>query len=190
MGSQKLLLRWTWRAGIILLLLLCALPRPLPVDAQRPSEHQVKAAFLFNFPNFVEWPADVLTDTSTTLTIGILGKDPFGNVFLPFIEKTVKGRKARLERSDRLQELPFCHVLYICESEKKYLPQILEQFRGRSVLTVSASEGFAQAGVMINFVLEKSKVRFEINVDAAEGAGLKLSAKLLKLARIIEKEQS
>ena len=189
MGLSRSLSRWMQRAGIILLSLLCILQRPLPAEAQRPSEHQVRAAFLFNFPNFVEWPADILTDSSMTLTIGILGKDSFGNVFAPFIEKTVKGRRVRLERSNRLQELPFCHVLYICESEKKYLPQILEQFRGRSVLTVGASEGFAQAGVMINFVLEKNKVRFEINVDAAESAGLKLSAKLLKLARIIEEEQ-
>jgi len=160
-----------------------------PVLGQRPSEYQVKAAFLYNFPNFVEWPAEVFPDTATTLTIGILGKDSFGGAFAPFVGEIVRGRTLVVERSTRLQELPFCHILFISVSEEKYLPQILEHFRDRSVLTVGETPGYAQAGVMINFVLQENKVRFEINVAATERVNLKLSSKLLKLARIVQEEQ-
>ena len=175
---------WIW----IALFALCS-AQFSPALGQRPSEYQVKAAFLFNFPNFVEWPAEVLPDTSTTLTIGILGKDPFGGAFVPFVGKAVRGRTLIVERSTRLQELPFCHILFICDSEEKYLPQILEHFRNRSVLTIGETKGFARAGVMINFVLHENKVRLEINVEATERAGLKLSSKLLKLAQIVQEEQ-
>jgi len=172
--------------GVVLLALWCIVALSAPLTAQRPSEYQVKAAFLFNFPNFVEWPREILADTTTTLTIGVLGKDPFGDAFTPFLDKRVKGRKTVVHRSTRLQELPFCHVLFICESERKFLPQILEHVEGRGVLTIGESEGFAQNGVVINFVLQGNKVRFQINVDSAARAGLKLSAKLLELALIVQ----
>lgn len=173
---------------VLFILWAIALP-PSPALAQRPSEYQVKAAFIYNFPNFVDWPEGTLPDTTTALTIGILGKDPFGDAFDPFLARAVKGRKGIIRRSTRLQELPFCHILFICESEKKYLPQILEHFRGRPVLTVGETEGFAQAGVMINLVLKGNKVGFEVNVDAVERARLKLSAKLLLLATIVKEPQ-
>ena len=169
--------------GILLLL------QSFPAAGQRPSEYQVKAAFLYNFPNFIEWPAETVPDTATTLTIGILGDDPFGKAFEPFAEKTIKGRQVAVRRSNRLQELPVCQILFICDSEKKYLPQILEHLQGRSVLTVGETEGFGQAGVIVNFILQDNKVRFEVNLAAAEGAGLKFSAKLLKLALIVQEEQ-
>ena len=155
-----------------------------PSQAQRPSEYQVKAAFLYNFTNFVEWPPSALPDTATTLTIGILGDDPFGAAFAPFENKPNQGRILHIVRSTRLQELPFCHVLFITKSEEKHLPKILEYFANRPVLTVSETLAFTRAGGAINFVLRDKKIRFEINVDAAEKAGLKLSSKLLKLAII------
>ena len=176
-------------AWIVLSALWATALMPSSALAQRPSEYQVKAAFIFNFPNFVDWPEGALPYTTTTLNIGILGKDPFGDAFAPFLSRAVKGRKLFIRRSTRLQELPFCHILFICESEKKYLPQILEHFRGRPVLTVGETEGFAQAGVMINLVLKGNNVGFEVNVDAVERARLKLSAKLLLLATIVEEPQ-
>lgn len=169
--------------------LVLVLLSAFPAAGQRPSEYQVKAAFLYSFPNFIEWPVETFADTATTLTIGILGDDPFGNAFEPFAKKTIKSRQVVIRRSNRLQELPICQILFICDSEKKYLPQILEHLQGRSVLTVGETEGFAQAGVIANFVLQDNKVRFEINVAAAERAGLKFSAKLLKLALIVQEEQ-
>jgi len=184
--------RGRWSAPIGVLLLFCVGPLLFarPSASQRPSEYQVKAAFLYNFPNFVEWPPVALPDTATVITIGILGQDPFGDAFAPFVDKLVKGRGAVVKRSTRLQELPLCQVLFICDSERRYLPQILEHLRGRAILTVGETEGFADAGVMVSFFLQDKRVRFEINVDAAEASGLKFSAKLLKVAaRIVGEEQ-
>lgn len=172
--------------GLLLAVALLAVLSPDPSQAQHPSEHQVKAAFLFSLASFVDWPE---TEQADTLSIGILGQDPFGEAFTPFLDKQIKDRPVRLHRSTRLQELPPCQVLYICPSEARYLPQILAYLGNRRVLTVGETEGLAAAGVMINFYLEENKVRFEINVEAAHRADLKLSAKLLKLARLVEERR-
>lgn len=170
-----------WSVGTQFLCALCTVSTP----AQQPSEHQVKAAFLFNFANFVQWPPDALTDT-TTLTIGILGDDPFGNAFKPFERRKIKGHPLRIVHSTRLQELPTCHVLFISNSEEKHLEKIFQHLRDRPVLTVSESAKFARSGGMINFVLQDKKVRFEINLQQTREAKLKLSSKLLKLAIVID----
>jgi hypothetical protein len=171
----------SWFIGTLLMCILCARSAP----AQQPSEHQVKAAFLYNFANFVQWPTDALADT-TTLTIGILGNDPFGNAFAPFEKRKVKGHPLRIIRSTRLQELPICHVLFISTSEEKHFEQIFQHLKERPVLTVSETPGFAQVGGMVNFVLQDNKVRFEINLQRTREAQLKLSSKLLKLALVID----
>lgn len=166
--------------ALVLSTVLCA-----PSSAQGPSEHQVKAAFLYNFANFVEWPVSALDDTSS-IVIGILGEDPFGLAFAPFKDRTVKGHPLRIIRSKRLQELPFCHILFISSSEEKNLPQIFHYLGDKSVLTVGESPGFAQRGGAVNFVMKNKKVRFEINQQRATTANLKISSKLLKLADIVE----
>ncbi|MFA6111066.1 MAG: YfiR family protein [Candidatus Latescibacterota bacterium] len=177
--------RWT-AVSLLLAVAFLIVLSPGSSAAQHPSEHQVKAAFLFSLASFVDWPE---TEQADTLSIGILGQDPFGEAFAPFLDKQIKDRPVRLHRSTRLQELPPCQVLYICPSEARYLPQILAYLGNRSVLTVGETEGLAAAGVMINFYLEENKVRFEINVEAAHRADLKLSAKLLKLARLVEEDR-
>lgn len=157
----------------------------VPSSAQGPSEHQVKAAFLYNFANFVEWPRSTLADTSS-IVIGILGEDPFGQAFAPFKDRTIKGRSLRIIHSKLLQELPFCHILFISSSEEKNLAQIFQYLGDRPVLTVGESAGFAQRGGTINFVMKNKKVRFEINQQRAAKTDLKISSKLLKLASIVE----
>lgn len=180
--------RW-WRVcQLVGWLIAVATLSAIPAPAQRASEYEIKAAFLYSFPSFVEWSPQALPDSATSLTIGILGDDPFGDALKPFAGKTVHGRSVVIRRSTRLQELPLCHVLFICESERRYLPQIMEHLSGRSVLTVGEMEGFAEAGVIISFYQSRNRVRFEINAAAAERAGLRLSAKLLKLGRLVEEK--
>ena len=101
----------------------------------------------------------------------------------------MKGRQLAVKRFASLRDLEPCHILFISDSEKKRLPEILEQLDEAGVLIVGDMKGFARAGGTINFVLRKNKVQFEINVDAAERAGLKLSSKLLKLAFIVRDER-
>ena len=149
------------------------------------NEYEVKAAFVFNFTQFVEWPEAAFPDAASPVCIGILGDDPFGPILDQVVQgETVKGRKLVLKRSKRVEDLKNCQVVFIARSEKARLSQILSGLQGTGALTVSEIEGCAERGCIINFFLQANKLRFEINPEAARSKGLKLSAQLLSLARI------
>jgi hypothetical protein len=149
----------------------------------QPTEYQVKAAFMFNFAKFVEWPPQAFTNASSPIIIGILGDDPFGSNLEQIIRnKTINEHPLRLERFRRITEAVHCHVLFISASEKQRVTEIMKELGGASVLTVSETEGFTESGGMINFVKESNKVRFQINDPAARKSKLKISSKLLSLA--------
>jgi len=149
----------------------------------QPSEYQVKAAFLFNFAKFVEWPPESFAKETSPLVIGILGDNPFGGDLERTVQnKTINNRPLVIEQLHSSAEATNCQVLFISTSEKKRLPEIFNGLRGASVLTVSETDGFTEAGGMINFVWEGKKIRFEINNDAARKAKLKINSKLLSLA--------
>ena len=150
------------------------------------SEYKIKAAYLYNFAKFVEWPAEELADPSLPLSVCIYGKDPFGAALDSIKDKTVKGRKLVISRSSEINKLEGCHILFISPSEKNNLSVILKKLRDMHILTVSDMEGFASNGGMINLNKVENKIRLEINLDAAEISGLKMSSKLLKLAKIIK----
>lgn len=152
--------------------------------AQTANEYQVKAAFLYNFAKFIEWPAEVFSNGQ--LVVGLVGDDPFGGMIDQTISgKNINGRHLTIRRLKWGQNLRECHILFIAASERKRLPQILESLRGASILTVSELDKFCLQGGLISFVLEENKVRFEINLDVAEQAGLKISSKLLALAKSV-----
>jgi hypothetical protein len=168
-------------------LLLCIhFGPPLTASAQDTiPEYQVKAAYLYNFLKFVEWPSDAFTDSLAPIVIGVLGDDPFGTA-LPevVIGKTVQGRDLVIRRYRAGENLRGATILFISISEKKRLPQIVAGLRGSTVLTVADMDGFLDAGGMIQFLSENDLVRFAINVDAVSAARLKVSSKLLSLARV------
>jgi hypothetical protein len=152
----------------------------------KPSpEYLIKAAFLFNFAKFVEWPADSFKDDLSPINLYILGTDPFGPALDIIKDKTVKGRPLKIKRANKVDDIEACHILFISASEKENLKQILYALRNSSTLTVSETEGFAQMGGIINFVIINKKVHFEINLDAAQRSRLKMSSQLLKLAKIV-----
>ncbi|MBI3667943.1 MAG: YfiR family protein [Acidobacteria bacterium] len=149
-------------------------------------EYQVKAAFLFNFAKFVEWPAEKLGDGSNPIIVGILGKDPFGSsIDETFRGKTVNGRDVIVRRISQASDAGRCHILFVASSEKGRLEEILLSVASSSVLTVSEIKQFVERGGMISFTTDENKVRLEINVGAAERAGVKISSKLLKLAQVV-----
>jgi hypothetical protein len=149
----------------------------------QPSEYQLKAAFLFNFAKFVEWPPEAFAEARSPIVIGILGENPFGGDLERTIRnKTISNRSLAVKEIRSLAEATNCHLLFISTSEKQRLPEIIQGLRGASVLTVGETERFTEAGGMINFVLEGNKIRFRINDEAAKSAGLKISSKLLSLA--------
>jgi len=156
--------------------------------AQSPSakEYQVKAAFLYNFAKFVEWPASSFSDAAAPLRICVYGQDPFGPALHDIAnDKSINGRKLEVDQVVDVPHARSCHILFIASSEKTSVQQILEGLRGAGVLTVADSKGFVGQGGMINFVLEDDRVKFEVSPAAAERAGLKISSKLLSVAKLV-----
>ncbi len=171
------------RCGIVLLLLLTISVGFSAAAQQTPTEYQIKAAFLFNFAKFVEWPPESFRDTNSPIIIGVLGKNVFGNDLEKTIrDKTVNNRHFEFRQFDTTKEAAHCHILFISPSIKDSLPKILSDFHNASILTVSETDHFLEAGGMINFTIEDNKIRFQINDEAAKKAGLRISAKLLSLA--------
>ena len=166
----------------------CAVATALPnAHAQSLSqrEYEIKAAFLYNFIKFIDWPAQALPESSDTMTICVLGEDPFGEAIESIKDKPAKGKRLSVRRIQGVKELTACHVLFVGSSEEKRLPQVMQSVQGLSVLTVGEMDEFVRQGGIINFVIEKNKVRFQINVDNASRAGLKLSSQLLSLAKVV-----
>jgi YfiR/HmsC-like len=157
-----------------------------PCWAAAPSEYQVKAVFLFNFAQFVEWPPRAFADPRTPFVIGILGKDPFG----PDLDAVVRGeaidnRPLVIERYRSIDELHNCNILFIGRTEMTQLPRILEVLKGRSILTVTDAEEGDPRGVMIRLVTRSSHIRLRIDVGAAKASNLVISSKLLRPAEIV-----
>lgn len=160
------------------------------VAAETSREYKIKAAFLFNFSQFTEWPPETFPEKDSPLVIGVLSPiDPFGG----FLDETVKneavqGRRLVVKHFTRLAELETCHILYIGQSESKRLEHTVDELKGKAVLTVSDITDCASRGVMIGFVNERNKIRFKINAAAARAANLSLSSKLLRAAEIVGPE--
>src|SRR5579859_4405517 len=169
----------------VLLMGLLQGPSALAQEAAA-SEYQVEAAFLYHFAEFVVWPAQSFPRPDSPFVIGVLGDNPFGEALQEAIrDKAINGHPMQLVQleSRSLAELGHCHILFISPSQRKRLPEILQTLNQKSVLTVGRMERFTELGGMINFFIEGKRVRFEINDEAARKAGLKISAKLLTLAR-------
>ena len=151
-----------------------------PADA---TEYQVKAAYLFNFGKFVAWPETPDERASRPFAICVLGEDPFGSALDSAVAgATIHGSGVVAKRIGKADEIDGCRILFISSSEMERLPEVLAAIEKTSVLTVSDIPQFSQRGGMIQFVSDRNKIRFEINVTNAEDAGLSLSSELLKVA--------
>ena len=161
---------------------------PARAHAQQaaPQEFQIKAVFLFNFLQFVEWPSAAFADVNEPIRIGVLGEDPFGSALDEAVHnETIRNRTLVIQRSRRLEDLQNCHLIYISRSERAHVDEILAGINRDPVLTVGDIDGFARRGGVINFYLEGKRVRFEFNAAAAQQRGLKMSSQLLSLGKIV-----
>jgi len=151
------------------------------------KEYQLKAAFLFNFAQFVKWPADSFNSTDAPFSIGILGDDPFGAA----LEETIRGEsidnhRLTVVRGQSIGDLKDCQMIFVSRSEEGHVGEILSQLNSKPVLTVSEVDSFAREGGVIDFYLSSGKVRFEINPQSAQRCGLKISSQLLSLGKIVK----
>lgn len=173
-----------WRAAALLALgLLVA--GPVADAAEALTESQVKAAYLYNFAKFVEWPAEAFTAAQAAFVLCVPGTTGLGGALSGIDGKPVQGRPLQVRRNVRPDELKACHLLFVPESEEHATAEWLRRAGTLPVLTVGASEGFAAAGGVIGFVTGEERVQFEINPDAAGRVNLKISSQLLKLATIV-----
>lgn len=173
-------------AAILILILITSAVVTLPARGQerKLGEYEVKAVFIYNLAKFIEWP-DKSLDNSSTLTLYILGDDPFGTDLDAIRGKLIKGKSVVVKQIDSPDALKNVGILFISSSEKERLRDILKGISRLPILTVGDTQSFAQRGVMVNFYIENSKIRFEINMEAANMAGLKISSNLLRMGTII-----
>jgi hypothetical protein len=154
----------------------------------KPEEYQVKAVYLYNFGRFVVWPGTAV-ETQGTFDVCVLGRDPFGSALdATLAGEAINNRKLAARRIESPRQATNCQILFISSSEAVRIQEILAAVGSSAVLTVSDMPAFTSAGGIIQFVLRDNKVRFEVNLTAAEKAGLMLSSQLLKVATDIRKE--
>jgi hypothetical protein len=179
----------TTRPKLILVAILAALlMSAVPASADEPgfNEYQVKAAFLYNFAKFVDWPSDAFAGPQAPFVIAILGGNPFGDMLKTLKGKSVKGHPLVVREAASPDALDDCHLVFFAAGERARHAEWLRQADRPGVLTVGDSDGFIQKGGAINMVVVEGRVAIEVNPDAAHRAKLSVSSKLLSLARIVK----
>jgi hypothetical protein len=179
--------------AILPVLLTSAAPGAHSQDTSASSEYLIKAGFIYNFANLVQWPAATFPQPDSPIVIAIVGQDHFGTTLDRALEgKKVNGRPFVIKRLRSITELlksvadlKECQILFVSSSEMPHLAEAIQIVKGIPVLTIGETPGFAKDGGMINLILEDNRVRFEVNVQAAKEADLNISSRLLALARIV-----
>lgn len=188
---MALLIRHLWNrplACIPPLVAAAAVFLTAPAPAQMRDEYQVKAAFIFNFAHFVDWPADAFHDSKDPITTCVLGRDPFGHWLTDTIEgHSVEGRPLIFRLLSKPSEAASCHILFVGASEPRRTWSALAETRRSGLLTIGENDDAGEAGAVITFMLENDRVHFGINTQAAELEKLRISSRLLTLAKSIRK---
>lgn len=178
---------WTRGSSLVLLFVIffaCAVGMVRAQSAD--NEYPVKAAFLFHFAQLVDWPADTMTGADNSLFLCVLGEDPFGGALESTVEgKAIGARVIRIRHLKQAEDMRECHIVFLGKAQSARLPTLLADLRNAPVLTVGETPGFLGAGGMICFRMVKNQVRFDINLDAANSAKLKIGSRLLLLAQIV-----
>jgi hypothetical protein len=158
--------------------------------ADVPKEYQIKAAFVYNFAKFVEWPPNRFASPTAPIVICVFGKNPFGSELDNIVKgRKINGRNILVRQLNSIEEARDAHIVFFSGAEDHRVAKLLEALRGRGILTIGESSAFGSNSGMIQFLLDADKVRFEINTDAAEADGLKINAQLLKLATEVRRKK-
>jgi hypothetical protein len=159
-----------------------------PAQAQAPAEYEIKAAFVYNFAKFVQWPAAAFAQPQSPLIVCLLGDDRFGPALDAIDRKTAQGHEVQVRRRVGLNDARSCHILFIAQSERARVGNVLGAVSGFPVLTISDIDQFAEAGGVIGLYEEDNRVQFAINLEQARAALLQINSQLLKLAKIVKGE--
>jgi hypothetical protein len=185
--------RWRDRRTVLCALLLIAagwvvLPGGISIaEEPPPSEYQVKAAFLINFPKYVDWPAEAFAEVNSPIVIAVLGETKVtGEIQKAIAGRTVNGRKIVLKRLASGQESGVCHILFVSAAEQQRSPNLLAKLNDANILTVGESDDFLERGGIINLARRDQKIALEVNLTGADKARIKVSSKLLGVASIVK----
>jgi len=170
---------------LAMLCLMIGIALPADICAGTVEEYSVKAALAFNFARFTDWPSDNIADSPKTFNICILGDNAVLEAFAGVEGKRVKGRRIVLKRVRSMRKSVDCELLFVSGSPRELLPKIFAAVEGKPVLTIGEMAGFAEAGGIINLIKTRNRIKFEVNLKAAQKAGLKISSRILKLATIV-----
>lgn len=173
------------RQSFIVLLIACS---TFFVSTQTPvaPEYEVKAVFLFNFTQFVEWPPSSFIPAQAPFVIGVFRENPFGSYLEDVVSgEKVNGRPLVVYHYKNLEEIKACHILFINKAEINNLEDILASIKGKNILTVSDAGSFLKQGGMIRFITKDNKIHIQINPEAAKEDDLTISSKLLRVAEIV-----
>lgn len=157
-------------------------------EAEVSKEYKLKAAFLYNFTKFIQWPGETFQDEKAPIVIGLFGQNPFGRELQIIVDgRKVNGRGLVVKHVETAEAARTAHLVFVSEEASARFGEVKRSLEGARILTVGESESFRAGGGIINFVLERDKLRFEINMDEADRAGLKISAELQKLAKTVRR---
>jgi hypothetical protein len=174
---------WWLALGIALLLWFTGQPLS---NAQTASEYQVKAAYLYNFAKFVEWPARDFANSTAPIQLCVLNDPSFGSELNQIVKgKVVAGHPVSVVPVQTPEQSRSCHILFVNASQNAQARHVIEVLRDTSVLTVGETKGFVEDGGIINFVLQDDRVQFQVNHKAAKQAGLGISSRLLAIAKAV-----
>lgn len=173
---------------LLCIVIVCLLTFGIAVWCAADTETRVKVAFLYNFSKFVTWPPTAFDTPNAPIIIGIVGKNPFGDVINSLHDKKVKDRRIRVAWYRKMNRLNQCHILFVAVSQKVQMEKILNNLDQKPILTVSDIHGFASNGGCIELFRKNKKINFKINLAATQRAQLQISSQLLKLAEIINIE--
>lgn len=174
----------------ILLFAVVPIPSTATLGAEAASEYEVKAAFLLNFARLTHWPDNWFSSPDAPIVICVFGSNPFQGALVRLMsDQSIENRSLRLVEVEALVEVNACHMIFVPHAETSRFVRILPSLDA-SLLVVGESEGFAKRGAIINLYKEERRIRFEVNRNAAERAGLSLSSRLLRLARLVGEEDN
>lgn len=174
-----------YRYAIALLAVLAASAGNAPGQVAA-TEDQIKAAYIFNFAKFVEWPSETFSSAASPMNFCAFGRSQVADEMDSLVSgKNINGRPTKVRHLGKLEEIKDCQLVFVATGNGRQLQQLLQAAKGTPVLVIGEALGFARSGGMIGFITENGKVLFEVNPGSAEESRLKISSKLLALARIV-----
>ncbi|WP_373497963.1 YfiR family protein [Desulfococcus sp.] len=171
----------------ILLCVSLLIPAPASGEPISGAEYRVKMGFIYHFIRFTQWPPETFPTPESPINFCIASANPAADILLSLQDKEVKGRKIDVNRSVTSEDVETCQILFIASDDEKFVQPMLESLKGRKILSIGEIKNFTRMGGVINFFVTRNQLRFEVNLDAAESAGLKFSSQLLMSADIVKK---